>query len=618
MATEPHCRLLSPRLWIAALLLLVAAPLHGQVQLLADSVRADSIRADSLRADSVARRQSIQTERYLSATSKNDTWVPPIPYVGAEGPRAVGARIVFTRDSMDWAMAHTLGDLVALVPGAYLWRTGWLGSATLPNFHGRGAASVQYYLDGLPYVAVGADSVAVDPSIFALSLLERVEIEPWPGQLRVFLYSRRHERVSPRSLIGLGRGSNSLTQFQAQLEKRSVKKVGFGIAADYYNSGRLNNSTGSFYLNTQAWAQVSYVPSPRYGLVAQYVTSSPKRKDALSPSTGDIVLGTTGGRSDLFLRGFLRKQEDGLGPGLDLTFARTAFSNDTIKQSIGSVTANATWRTPTLSATASAAYRTRWTLLDLGATAGWTPTARIGINANAGYQLLSSSRSNAWVGAQASISPFSHLMLRGSARVGSVVQVPSIELDTAQTILEGSASVGWDSRLLGVEVGVTRTAGFDPLAYQQTQLTVATIAPSLATNWFQARGRISPTNWITVDAWYSSPMDVTPEGQPPEHSRVVGTIRSRFLRTFPSGAFDLKASLGFERWSGGVLGSGPDGSPLALPSQMYLETLIELRIQSFAVYFSRANLLSEGPGYVPGFPVQPLATIFGIRWGFLN
>ena len=51
---------------------------------------------------------------------------------------------------------------------------------------------------------------------------------------------------------------------------------------------------------------------------------------------------------------------------------------------------------------------------------------------------------------------------------------------------------------------------------------------------------------------------------------------------------------------------------------MYLESLVELRIQSFAVYFSRANLLSEGPGYVPGFPVQPLATIFGIRWGFLN
>ena len=69
-----------------------------------------------------------------------------------------------------------------------------------------------------------------------------MEIEPWPGLLRVFLYSRRYDRVAPRSLIGLGRGTNSLTRFQAQLEKRSLKKLGFGIAGDYYNSGRFSNS----------------------------------------------------------------------------------------------------------------------------------------------------------------------------------------------------------------------------------------------------------------------------------------------------------------------------------------------------------------------------------------
>lgn len=601
--------------------MLLAAPLQAQVQQLADSIRADSIRADSLRADSVARRQSIQTERYLDATAKFDARVPSLPMIGSEGPRAVGARIVFTRDSMDWAMAHTLGDLVALVPGSYLWRTGWLGTAALPNYHGRGATSVEYFLDGLPYVAVGSDSVAIDPSIFALSLLERVEIEPWPGSLRVYLYSKRHDRVAPRSLIGLGRGTNSLTRFQAQLEKRSPKKLGFGIAGDYYNSGRINSSNGSFYLNTQAWAQLSYVPSPRYGIVAQYVTSSPRRQDETSPSTGEVVLGTDGGRSDAFLRGFLRKRDDGLGAGLDLTVGRTAFGGDTVnfvEQSIWSVSANGTWRTPTLSATASAAYRTRWTTLDLGATLGWTPSPRVGINANAAYQLLSASRSSARVGAQASISPFSHVILRGSARAGSVVQAPSIEADTAQTILEASGMIGWDSKFLAVEAGVAHTSAFNPIAYQETQLVVATINPSEATNWFQARGRINPTNWISVDAWYSSAMGTVPDGQPPEHARVMGTIRSRFLRTFPSGAFDLKASLGFERWSGGVLGNGPGGSPVALPAQMYLETLIELKIQTFVVYFSRANLLSEIPGYVPGFPVTPLATIFGVRWGFLN
>jgi hypothetical protein len=605
---------------MVALLMLGAAPLSAQVSF-ADSIRADSIRADSARQDSVNNRQAITTARYLEATKGKDTWVPPLPYIGAEGPRADGARIVFTRDSMDWAMARTLGDLVATVPGSYLWRTGWIGTSSPASYRGRGSGSVEYYLDGLPYVSVGPDSTAVDPSIFALSLLERVEIEPWPGVLRVYLYSRRYDRVAPRSLIGLSRGTNSLTSFQAQLEKRSVNKLSFGIAGDYYNSSRIAGSTGTFYLNTQAWAQVSYVPSPRHGLVLQYLTSSPKRQDELSTITGSTVLGTVGGRTDAFLRGFLRKRDDGLGPGVDFTVGRTHFGSDSvniISQDIWSFTANGSWRTPTLSATASAAYRTRWTNVDLGASVGWTPSPRIGINANAVFQLLSASRTSTWVGAQASISPLSHLFIRASGRLGSVVQAPSLEADTAQKVMEASGSIGWESRFLGASVGVARTSAWNPVVFQPTELFITTIAPSAATNWFTASGRVDPTNWLSVGGWYSSAIDLMPDGQPPQHARVMATVRSRFLRTFPSGAFDLKLSLGLERWSGGVLGADEGGTPLVLPSQMYLETLIELRIQSFIVYFNRANLMSETPGYVPGFPVQPLATTFGIRWGFLN
>jgi hypothetical protein len=600
--------------------MLATAPLEAQVSF-ADSIRADSIRADSARQDSVNNRQAITTARYLEASKGKNTWVPPLPYIGAEGPRADGARIVFTRDSMDWAMARTLGDLVATVPGSYLWRTGWLGTAATPNYHGRGSGSVEYFLDGLPYVAAGPDSTAVDPSIFALSLLERVEIEPWPGVLRVYLYSLRYDRVAPRSLIGLSRGTSSLTSFQAQLEKRSVNKLSFGIAGDYYNSNRVGGSNGTFYLNTQAWAQVSYLPSPRAGLVLQYVTSSPKRQDELSSITGSTVLGTVGGRNDSFLRGFLRKRDDGLGPGVDFTVGRTHFNSDSvniISQDVWSFTANGSWRAPTLSATASAAYRTRWTNVDLGGTVGWTPSPRVGINANAVFQLLSSSRTSYWAGAQASISPFSHVFIRANGRLGSVVQSPSIEADTAQQVMEASGSIGWESRFLGASVGVSRTAAWNPIVFQPTELFLSQIAPSVATNWFTASGRIDPTNWLSVGGWYSSAMDIMPEGQPPQHARVMATIRSRFLRTFPSGAFDLKASLGFERWSGGVLGADEVGTPLPLPSQVYLETLIELRIQSFIVFFNRSNLMSEVPGYVPGFPVQPLATIFGIRWGFLN
>ena len=168
MAAEPQHRLLSPRLWIVALLLLAAAPLAAQVSF-ADSIRADSIRADSARQDSVNNRQAITTARYLEANKGKNTWVPPLPYIGAEGPRADGARIVFTRDSMDWAMARTLGDLVATVPGSYLWRTGWVGTSSPANYRGRGSGSVEYFLDGLPYVAVDRKSTRLNSSHVSLS-----------------------------------------------------------------------------------------------------------------------------------------------------------------------------------------------------------------------------------------------------------------------------------------------------------------------------------------------------------------------------------------------------------------------------------------------------------------
>jgi hypothetical protein len=51
---------------------------------------------------------------------------------------------------------------------------------------------------------------------------------------------------------------------------------------------------------------------------------------------------------------------------------------------------------------------------------------------------------------------------------------------------------------------------------------------------------------------------------------------------------------------------------------MYLNLLVELKIQAFSIYFSEANLMSEFPGYVPGFPILGRATTFGARWSFLN
>ena len=143
------------------------------------------------------------------------------PPLDAPGPGPPLSRLVFTRDSMDWAHASTLSDLLQRVPGVFLWRGGWLGQPEYPNFQARGATSVEYWLDGLPYLAAGTDSVGVDPSVFALSILDRVEIERWPGLLRVRMYTRNLDRLAPRSRIAVSRGQSSFARYQASLERKT-------------------------------------------------------------------------------------------------------------------------------------------------------------------------------------------------------------------------------------------------------------------------------------------------------------------------------------------------------------------------------------------------------------
>lgn len=608
------------RVWRAAVALGLAlwlAPPAGLEAQVLDSLRADSLRLDSLRTDSLLRRQANQTERFLEALQSGRVRVPTLPAAGSGNPRADGGRIVFTADSAEWSMAETLGDLVSLVPGAYLLRTGWLGASELPSYRSRGATSVEYYLDGLPYVAVGVDSVSVDPSTIALSLFERVEIEAWPALLRVYLYTRRHERIAPRSLIGLGRGTNSLTAVEAQLEKRGIRGLGFGVAADYYNSGSLPGSTGDFYRNTQVWLQASYLPNRNRGIVAQFVRVAPNRDD-LTASTGAVARGLTGGRNDIMIRAFARRHEDGLGPTASLTWSLTDFSSDALSQEIHVVTGALQWRAPAAGASVSAAWRSRWTPLDARATLGWTPGERVGLNLDGGFQLHEGDRQSAWFGAQASLRPVRQVVLRGAVRAASLVQAPSIESEQAQSLLDLTGSVAWDGRILGAEVGLTQADGFRTLGFETLLPVIATIDAPGRTNWFTARGRLSPFPWIGIEAWYSTPLDEAPQGQPGEHLLAVGSIRSKFLRTFPSGAFDLKVQLGVERWGAGILGRDGAGNEILLPSQLYLQTRVEIAIQSFRIYVQRANLLGEVPGYVPGFPIANRATLFGARWGFLN
>lgn len=597
---------------IAALAL--AAPLSAQVNV--DSLRADSLRIDSLRADSLRRRQSEQTTRFLEEAQKNAVTIPPFALLGAEGPRAPGGRIVFNRDSLDWAMAETVGDLIARVPGVFLWRSGWTGALEQPNYRAQGPTSVEYYLDGMPFIALGPDSVAVDPTVFGLFLLERVEIEPWPGLLRVRLYTRRHERLAPRSRVGLGRGDNDFARYQGTLERRAQRGVSFGLGADYINSGSTAFSANDFYRSTQLWVQAGYMASPTLGFQAELIRTNPRR---LAVPVGSVVgtIPTDGDRSDFQLRAQLGRRDQDVGAGLDLIAQRSTWGDDDVHQSVYQLGAMLRMRTPTLGMSGSAFYRSRWTTLDATAKLGWVPSPRLALDAEGVYRLHPEGRSSAWVAGRAALGVVGPLSLRGSVRVGSVVAAPSLDTSSSQSISEFEGSAVFKLKWLEAYGGLVQTSQFAQPSYPAYPI-VPSLAEHSSISWLTAGGALRPFNWMAIEGWYSHPTGDIPDGQPPEHMRVNGSIRSRFLRHFKSGVFELKGELGLERWGQGVIGRDLTGAAIIQPPANYLRGRVQLRIQTFVVYFERSNITGETVGYVPGLVIPNLATTFGFKWEFTN
>jgi hypothetical protein len=615
--THPHPGMTEFRgFFTRSLTLLVAAltvlslPVHAQIA----AEQQDSL-ADSLDVDSVS-----TTERFLKEQSQVNIRVPVLPILGVEGPRPALTRIVFTRDSIEWGHAATVSDLLTQVPGVFLWRGGYIGRPEPVSFQGRAGASTEYYLDGIPYVAAGVDSVVVDPALFSLSLLDRIEVERWPGLLRVHLFTSRHDRFAPHSRIAIARGDEDFARYEASIERRFHSGLGFGLAGDYLSSP---TATGlaSDYSNTQVWVQGSYIPSERFGIQYRLISSAPKRDPYVTGPAGfedTIGVGYEAKRTDAQLRlSFKGRGREGLGPRADLIYERTAWGGVGIDQQINQLGGYLSYRAPTFSAGASAFARTQWTRLDVRASLGWNPVAPVSVRGELVHQRHFGDRNSNYANLAAGFELARGLAVTGTARLGKVVSSPSILASPEQDIRDFEGALGWNRGRFGFQVAYARVSAFAPPAYAEFSR-IPVLAPAPRTDWITVSARIAPLQWFTVEGWYSDPRSVAPEGIPPTLSVVSGTIRSKFLRKFPSGTFDLKLRLSVESWGTGVAGRDTLGAPLTLRGATFLRTLIQFQLSSFSIYWDRVNLTASRLGYVPGFEIPAYGSNFGVRWEFLN
>jgi hypothetical protein len=606
-----------PRWW-APFVILFTLHLSPFTSLLAAQIEGrlpgDTLPPDSLPPDTVD-----YTARFLEAQQEESVRLPVMPYTGTRGPRPPLTRMVFNRDSIEWGHAATVGDLLSQVPGVYLWRGGFIGRPEPVNYQGRGATSAEYYLDGLPYIAAGVDSIAVDPALFSLSFLDRIEVERWPGLIRVSLFTRRHDRLAPRSRLGVARGDRNFARYEGDLERRYEVGIGFGVAADYLSSPTASGSS-SGYSNTQIWAQGSYIPSPKFGIQYQLLHSQPKRRPFVvaAPVPNDTIgAGVTATRTDAQIRLALRSRADGLGPGADLVYGRSAWDGAGLDQQINQIGGYLSYRTPTFSAGGSAFHRSRWTSLDLRGNAGWTPARQLSASAEVVHQGHEGGRKSDYVSVSAALQPVRGLTLSASARRGQLVAAPSVLTDTAQTLRDYQAAFGWERERLGLQVEWSRTSAFNPFGYAEFR-EIPTLGPSPEIDWLTISARVAPVRWLTLESWYSDPRKGTADGIPPTHSLSAVSLRSKFLRKFPSGAFDLKLRLSMESWGRGTLGLDTTGAPIVLKGATFFRSLLEIQLQSFTIYWDRGNLSATRLPYVSGFRIPAYGSNYGIRWEFSN
>ncbi len=583
-----------PRLRLAAVLLLAAAPAWGQ------AARPDSTPPDTGRVAVVG--------------------PAPVAEV-APGPLAPGARLVFSRDSMIWSSGYTLADLLAEVPGVYVARTGFAGQPTPVLYAGRGAAGIEILYDGLPLVALGADSVAVDPGRISLIGLRRVEVERHPALLRVYLVSERSERLGARTYLRILNGDFKSAGYAGLFQYRWANGIGLDLSGDY-----LNAKGGQGETREARWfdlrAAVDWTPTPL--LSARYeLRSLTLDREASATDIGLTVPAREESRRESLLRLVASTRPDRQGVSFEAGLQTTSWEADsgTADTILGRRTVNRGFlglRVAGSQATVDLVARASDDHTPMAAelSAGWLPLRWVVFSGGARWASHEGDRESraAWGSLGLHAGPFS---VAGDVRWADAVAHPVLTADTAQTTLDLGARAGISSRRLTLHAGVEERDAFTP-----ADLAVLAGFPVLGATQAAtyAVGDLSVSlGSLTFAGWFADPISgEAPAFQPPSQSRASVTFRSKFVRTFPSRAFDLKVQIAVEAWSAGVAGLDENGDPIPLPGTSVGEAFLQFELASFHLFYSLKNALRSQEGFVPGYEYPRNRQTFGVKWLFHN
>jgi len=621
----------APGLLLAAALLVRAAELAAQNPIplppRADTARAPGAAARDTGAAAAPRRDTIPLPDSLSP----DSFRPQLPPLGAPpGPLPRTGRIVFDHDEFWFSGAVTLGELLERVPGVFLVRAGWFGRPEIIQYAGQGASSIEVYWDGFAMDPLGQDSTGLDLSGLNLGLVQRAEVEVLPSVVRVYLYSDEQVVRKPRTETSFATGDASTNSYRIRYLNRWKNGTGLDLGVIFQGSSGVVTSQGRSS-DVTLWAKGSWIPTERYGVQYQVVSVSLDRDSVKLTSDRPLFLtelpSHRAHRTDMFLRGFIATRNDGMGLRLDAIAGGSTYTDTSAALERQEMQGSAIvgYRAERWSTELTTRVRDSSTPLELELRGSVSPSALLTVS---GYAIsrthLGGRHSNSTdVGAQAELRPVAAIALHGALRLRNAVGAPALLTDTAQKVTDFSAGISLTTRQLDLDVSLARHGVFAP-AVPGTFGPIMPAYPSLAVRTATVSVAWRPRAYVTFSGWYREPLVKgtaelqTSAYEPPHHSRVWATFRSRLLPVLRRGAFDFTAEVAMEGWSRGVWGADSSGAPRLLKGATILDYRVELRLLNAALFWSIRNARGERYSVLPGLNMPVGNQTYGVRWEFTN
>ncbi len=557
----------------AAALLLVAAGAAAQVD--------STARRDTLRRDSTAATPADTTPRDTTARDTLPRYLPVLPQAVPAGPLPRGTRYTFNADSLVLSNVQTLSDLLAHIPGVYVARGGIYGAGEIVFSGGRGAAGLEVYWDGVPYLPLGRDSVFLDPARIPLAPLERIDVIVLPASLRVYLVTLRQRSTETASQVGVATGEVKTANYRGAFLHRWRSGLGLSLVADYNNNDGIEGSSSTAFNSVDLWLKAEYVPSARFGGVGLRAQAT--------LATTSVSLDTA-------------------APDRHLSLGALEVANDWSRAHIGLAIRKLDEARP-------------WQFEGSGA---WSPFPGLTLAGDARHSVYSRGRSGNRAHLAAGLILPAGLSLHGDLAWAHDLQAPVDSTDGGQRTVDAFGAVRWDRDWLSVELGGATRDPFVPIGFPLPitaidSSTAVRLSPTQRTRYFTAHGALRLLPGLQLSGWYFDPLVHSGNDfEPPYHARFSLTFYSKFWRVYRSGIFALRGELAFDAWSRGTAGIDSAGALRVLPEATIGEVNVEVRIAGVTIFWAQRNVTLQRVSYVPGLDYPRRFQVYGVRWLFTN